>query len=68
MAPPTRYRAADIARAMRCSRSFKQAAGLLGMSTGAMRKRVLGDPYLKPLALECLARGKRNTGRPGVAP
>lgn len=58
MAHPT-YRSSDIAEAMRISRSFKQAAELVGMSPGAMRKRAFGDPRLKPLALACLARARR---------
>jgi hypothetical protein len=64
MAPPIQYLSSEIASAMRMSRSFKQAAELVGMSMGAMRKRVLKDPWLKPLALACFARGRRNTGRP----
>lgn len=58
-----RYMSSEIASAMRASRSFKQASELVGMSMGAMRKRVLKDPFLKPIALACWARGRRNTGR-----
>jgi len=67
-----RYLSSEIADAMRISSSFKQAAALVGMSRGAMRKRVLRDPFLKPLALACWERGRQNTGyqltRRGLAP
>ena len=57
MAPPMVYLTSDLARAMRISRSMKQAAALVGMSLGAMRKRALKDPRLRPLALACIERG-----------
>jgi surfactin synthase thioesterase subunit len=63
MAPPMQYLSSELAEAMRIAHSFKQAAALVGMSMGAMRKRVMRDPLLKPIALACLARGRRNTGR-----
>jgi hypothetical protein len=68
MAPPTRYMRSDIARALRISRSVKQASELLGMSLGALRKRALNDRLLRPIALACIERGKANSGRPGRSP
>lgn len=68
MAPPVRYLSEELAEAMRVSRSFKQASELVGMSLGAMRKRVLRDPQLRPIALACWARGRRNTGHPKREP
>ncbi len=67
MSPPIRYTGREIADAMRVSRSFKQAAELVGMSLGAMRKRVLKDPSLRPIALACWVRGRRNSGVRRVA-
>ncbi len=68
MAPPMRYLRSDLARAMRISSSMSQAAELVGMSLGAMRKRALRDPLLKPLALACIERGRQNTGYRRRAP
>jgi hypothetical protein len=65
MAPPMVYLTSDLARAMRISRSMKQAAGLAGMSLGALRKRALKDRVLRPIALACIERGKANSGRRG---
>lgn len=62
MAPPMRYLTSDLAHAIRVSRSMKQAASLIGMSLGALRKRALVDPYLKPMAMACIERGKRSSG------
>ena len=63
MAPPIRYLSMDIAAAMCVARSMKQAAAFLGMSLGALRKRALGDSFLRPIALKCIARGKLCMGR-----
>ena len=57
MAPPMQYQGAEIAAALRAARSLKEAAELLGMSMGAMRKRWVHDPWLRPIALKCRARG-----------
>lgn len=68
MAPPMRYLTSDLARAMRMAPSMRQAALLLGMSLGALRKRALGDRRLRPIALACIERGKlvNSPGRPRV--
>lgn len=66
MAAPMLYLTSDLARAMRMSRSMKQAAELLGMSLGALRKRALKDPRLRPLAEACISRGRRFGGRPSL--
>ena len=44
MAPPMRYLTSDVARALRISPSMRQAAFLLGMSLGALRKRERSRP------------------------
>jgi len=57
MAPPIQYPRDTIAKALRAAYSLKQAAHLVGMSLGAMRKRAFNDPLLRPLAERCRSRG-----------
>ena len=60
MAPPARVQSDKIAIALQVAPSFKRAASILNISAGALRARALRDALLRPLALQCLARGKRN--------
>lgn len=63
MSPPLKYGTAEIADALAVSPSVVAAARLLGMSCGALRKRVTREVSLKRTYSRCLARGKKQSGR-----
>ena len=62
MAPPVRFTNAEIADALRISRSVNQAAKMLGMSQGALRKRCLNHTDLVPVHAAAVVRGLRFRG------
>ena len=64
MAPPIRYTERDLVHGLRAAPSVKAACELMGISQGALRKRVAkSDSVALVMAWErCRDRGLANTG------